>query len=321
MSNKVKLCIGPMSKIVVDAILELEKSDRQKVMFIPSRRQIEYSGGYVNNWSTKEFSDYVGGLIKIQRDHGGPGQGQLEDDGSQSYISDSKNFNLIHIDPWKKYQKYSEGLKHTVLAIEELYNLNSSLKFEVGTEESIRRFEEEEFADFISDLRRMLPRDLYNSIEYAVVQSGVGLDLLNMKNTGKFNPKRLRTMIKDCKKNNLLSKEHNGDYLSVEDIKKRFSLGLNTINIAPEFGQIQTNIYIKNMNKEELKEFYKICYNSGKWKKWVNESLIKNESDIIRICGHYVFSDPDFKKIKPNLESKIKSKVKQRVKEIIQIQC
>ena len=26
---------------------------------IPSRRQIEYNGGYVNNWSTKEFSDYI----------------------------------------------------------------------------------------------------------------------------------------------------------------------------------------------------------------------------------------------------------------------
>ena len=319
MKNKIKLCIGPMSKLVVDATLELDKKDKEKVIFIPSRRQIEYNGGYVNNWTTKEFSSYVNNSIPIQRDHGGPGQGLHDDDGVASYAADSKSFNLIHIDPWKKYPDYKKGLEHTVIAIEQLFKLNKNLKFEVGTEESIRRFEQEEFENLILDLKKKLKREHYNSIEYAVVQSGVGLDLMNMKNTGSFCAKRLRTMVKICKNNNLKSKEHNGDYLTVNEIRNRFNLGLDTINIAPEFGQIQTNVYIENMSKQKLKQFYNICYNSGKWKKWVKEESIKEEKDIIKVCGHYVFSDPSFKKIRPNLDAKIKSKIKERIKEIINL--
>ena len=50
---------------------------------IASRRQIgsEYiNNGYVNNWSTREFSKYVRSIDKkkniiLARDHGGPWQG------------------------------------------------------------------------------------------------------------------------------------------------------------------------------------------------------------------------------------------------------
>ena len=56
-----------MSKNVVDTILELESN---QIGFIPSRRQVDYSGGYVNNWTTKQFSEYVNGRVVIERDHG-----------------------------------------------------------------------------------------------------------------------------------------------------------------------------------------------------------------------------------------------------------
>ena len=40
-----------MSKNVVDAIIEFGGG----FGFIPSRRQVDYNGGYVNNWTTGEF--------------------------------------------------------------------------------------------------------------------------------------------------------------------------------------------------------------------------------------------------------------------------
>ena len=319
MKNKIKLCIGPMSKLVVDAVLDLEKKDREKLAFIPSRRQIEHTGGYVNNWTTEQFSKYISNRVIIQRDHGGPGQGSTDDDGMDSYRADGLNFDLIHIDPWKKYGGYKEGVEHTANAIENLYKLNPNLKFEIGTEESIRRFSEKEFESLISDLKTVLNKEHFNAIRYAVVQSGVGLDLMSMKNTGTFSAERLKSMVKTCKENNLLSKEHNGDYLTTSEIKNRFDIGLDAINIAPEFGQIQTKLYIEHMNQEELKQFYNICYNSGKWKKWVNEESIKEEKDIIKVCGHYVFSNPSFKNICPRLDSEVISKVQKRIKEIKKI--
>ena len=70
-----KYYIGPMSKNTVDAVIEFDGN----FGFIPSRRQVDYNGGYVNDWSTGEFAKYVNGRIPIQRDHGGIGQGYRMD--------------------------------------------------------------------------------------------------------------------------------------------------------------------------------------------------------------------------------------------------
>ena len=56
------LAVGPMSKNCVDASIELSNKYNTPLMLIASRRQIDseyFGGGYVNNWTTKTFSDYV----------------------------------------------------------------------------------------------------------------------------------------------------------------------------------------------------------------------------------------------------------------------
>ena len=80
-----------MSKNVVDSIIEFQKLSSKKVGIIPSRRQIDYLGGYSNNWTTDQISKYSDDLI-IMRDHGGPSQGAEEDDGYLSLEHDCKYF-------------------------------------------------------------------------------------------------------------------------------------------------------------------------------------------------------------------------------------
>ena len=75
MIDDIKFYIGPMSKNVVDSIIEFTEETGNKVGFIPSRRQIDYNGGYVNNWTTKQFAEYVNGRGVIEREHGGARQG------------------------------------------------------------------------------------------------------------------------------------------------------------------------------------------------------------------------------------------------------
>ena len=107
----VKFCIGPMSKNIVDAIIKFVNDTNKKMILIPSRRQIEHNGGYVNNWTTKEFSEYVRSKTNnlfLERDHGGPGQGSEMDDGLESLDNDSQYFDIIHIDPWKFYKDISD---------------------------------------------------------------------------------------------------------------------------------------------------------------------------------------------------------------------
>lgn len=319
-----KFNIGPMSKNIVDSIIEFGTKEN-KIGLIPSRRQVDYCGGYVNNWDTKTFSNYVKTLnnnVWLQRDHGGPGQGQLQDDGIVSFIDDCKNLDSIHIDPWKKYSKFDDGLLKTVEYMNLLYSKNKNIKFEIGTEEAIRRFEVDEVENLIVECKNLLPREIYKAIDYVVIQSGVGLDLATMNNTGNYNPERLKKMINVCKKYDLKTKEHNGDYLSNIQIKERFDLGLDSINIAPEFGQLETLCYLQEIqNTDMFDKVYEICYSSKRWEKWVKDDfnpLIQKE-EIIKICGHYILSEPKFLKIKPNIDTKIKTVLADKLREIHEI--
>ena len=305
-----KIFLGPMSKNIVDTVIDYSNSFKLPFTFIPSRRQIEYNGGYVNNWTTKSFTEYVKNkskYISIERDHGGIGQGTHYDDGLKSYEEDCKYLDIIHIDPWKKYQNYNDGLNETIKTINYCYNKNCNLYFEIATEEGIRKFEVNELEKLILDLKTQLKPEIYNRIKYLVIQCGTGL--LEGKNIGNYDKIRLYKMLELCKKYNLISKEHNGDWVSIELMKEKFNLGLECINIAPELGQIETKTIlniIKKLNRSDLFEkYYQICLDSKKWVKWVNEDFIpdENKEKLINICGHYVFSNPEFIKIKNELEN------------------
>ena len=113
------LGVGPMSKNCVDASIEVANEYNIPLMLIASRRQIdsnESGGGYVNNWTTEKFSEYVkthdkNKNIILCRDHGGPWQNDYEkndkldlseamESAKKSFLTDIKSdFQIIHIDP------------------------------------------------------------------------------------------------------------------------------------------------------------------------------------------------------------------------------
>jgi len=195
-----------------------------------------------------------------------------------------------------------------------IYNFNQDAKFEVGTEEAIRRFSLRELEILLYELSK---HAWFSNIEYAVVQSGVGLDLGNQVNTGNYNPKRLEEMINVCKDYGVKSKEHNGDYLTDEEYKERFDIGLDSINIAPEFGQIETKCYLDEMG-EDIEDYFQICFGSKRWEKWVDGDFDphSNKKELIEICGHYVLSSEEFHSIKPNIDDKIKEKIKRKLESL-----
>tara|TARA_R110002050_G_scaffold32108_1_gene82787 strand:+ start:1 stop:945 length:945 start_codon:yes stop_codon:yes gene_type:complete len=309
-----KYFIGPMSKNIVDAIIEFCNETNNQIGLIPSRRQVEGDGGYVNNWTTEQFSEYTKMKLVLKRDHAGPGQGYNDDDGYKSLEEDCKFFNTIHIDPWKKYPKYEEGLQWTIDMITFCYNLNRSITYEIGTEEAIRRFDSTELDMLLNDLHVKLEEDIFNQIKYLVIQSGTSLK--GNTNTGEYDKTRLLDMVKIAKSWNLISKEHNGDYIPVELIKEKMSLGLDSINIAPEFGLIETQTYLNN--GIDLDKFWKICYDSKRWEKWVSSKFdpFTQKEELIKICGHYILSNPEFQKIKPNIDNLIKSNIKKKLNEL-----
>ena len=151
-----KFFIGVMSKNVIDNVIKFATENNEDITLIPSRRQIDYDGGYVNNWTTAEFISYIkekNKNIKIERDHSGHSQGTNEDDGYLSLKIDCQYMDIIHIDPFKYFQDFKEGLEETIKMIEFCYNLNNKIEYEIGTEEAIRKFEVDELDKFVKELK------------------------------------------------------------------------------------------------------------------------------------------------------------------------
>lgn len=305
--------ICPMSKNIVDVVIELNS---KCLGLLPSRRQIDYDGGYVNNWNTKTFSEYVKSKtdLIIERDHSGVDQGAGDE--YISFETDTKYFDIIHIDPWKKYSKFEDGLVETIRNIQYIHNKNKNIKFEVGTEEMIRKFSESEVKKLLSELSLSLSDDEFKMIEYVCVQSGVSLDIVKQRNLGVFNETKLNDMINIISDYGKRSKEHNGDYLSNEQIRKRFEIGLDSINIGPEIVQIETQVYIDNLSEKQIDEFYDVCLKSKKWEKWVtNDFDVNNKKMVILVCGHYCYTKYDL----PNLDTEIKKRLKQKIENLISL--
>lgn len=304
-----------MSKNIVDSVISL---DSPIFGLLPSRRQIEYNGGYVNNWTTKTFSEYVknNSSIIIERDHAGKGQGDCDE--YISYQNDLKYFDVIHIDPWKNYENIEDGINETLDNIRFIKKENPVIKFEISTEESLKKIEVHELEYILIKLKENLTREEFENIIYVAIQSGVELDLFKRKNIGIFNLDRFRGMINLCKKFQKKSKEHNGDFLKSDEIKIRFDNGLDSLNIGPEIAQIETKILLDNMNNEDIDNFYQVCYNSKKWVKWLkNDSEITNKESLIMACGHYSYNDYEFNSLNKNkINNIIIGEIKGKLKEL-----
>lgn len=312
-----KYCFGVISKNQVDCVLDYSAKYSKPVIFIPSRRQVEFNGGYVNNWTTKEFAEYVknkNANVKIQRDHGGPGQGLHDDDGYESLKEDCKYLDLIHIDPWKKYPELKDGIQWTIDMINFCYNNNPNIEYEIGTEEAIRPYTHNELEEIIVTLKTKLNENAFNKIKYCVVQCGNSL--VNCTNNNLYCEEKLVNMLNVVKKHNFISKEHNGDYNDISVIKKKEINGLEYINIAPEFGTIESSVILERIkhNSEHYQQVYNLCIESGKWKKWVSADFdfINKKDEIILITGHYIYSNKDFLLVK-GMYAQIDEQIKQQI--------
>jgi hypothetical protein len=292
-----KLYLGPMSKNIVDAIINYNTNVQNIVGITTSRRQIDYSDGYVNNWKTATFNSYVKNKnILICRDHAGPLQGKFVDDGIDSLLVDAEHWNIIHIDPFK-FCNLHQSIDYTIRAMEECTKINSNIFFEVGTEESIFSLDEDDLYYFLNKIKKKSP-ELFENIIYAVIQSGTSLKA--GKNIGEYNENKLKEMVNVCQNFNILSKEHNGDYLTPEQIKHKFNLGLCAINIAPEIAHIETEYILNNrISNEKIQKWYELCLKNNQYKKWFQNDFNPDENkiEIVRLCGHYVFTYTEFSDI------------------------
>lgn len=293
-----------MSKNIVKAAIEFVEANDVMLGLIPSRRQIGYWGGYVG-WNSIDFADFVRSRntkLILERDHGGPAQGDKSDSGLREIILDAHKFDILHLDVWKQYPDLDTAVSETATYARICRELaRKDIKFEVGTEQAIRPYSPEDLWVFLDKLSAEMSWHCvpFENIEYCVVQFGTAIE--GSHNTGAFDEAKAKKMLEVCKEFGIKSKEHNGDYLTISEVKKRFDLGLDALNIAPEFGSIESKVYLQAFNDQEKERFFELCLESGRWKKWYpnGHSNVKPE-DILTATGHYVFNDLRFQALKQN---------------------
>lgn len=309
---KAKLALGPMSSEVIEASFRYSHFRRKQLMLIASKNQIDYSGGYVNNWTTKQYREfmmmmknkYPNSDIKICRDHCGPGFNGKYDlqDTYNTIKSDIENgFELIHIDFCLHKADKEEKLRESRKAIEYCLKLNSKILLEIGTDEN-------EGMNFnISNLEELKKEiNFFKSFckpEFYVVQTGSLIKEINQ--VGNFNKEFVANVSRILNVDGIRLKEHNADYLSLTDLKERAGI-VDAMNIAPQLGVVQT-VFVLNkclVYGINFDDFIEETYKKGKWKKWMYKNSEENKFLCSIISGHYNFSSDKYKKIIAQLSKK-----------------
>ena len=340
------LGVGPMSKNCIDASIEISNEHDVPLMLIASRRQIDSTqsgGGYVNNWTTEKFSEYVkthdkNKNIILCRDHGGPWQNDYEkndkldlseamESAKKSFLTDIKSdFQIIHIDPTIDiHSKIStEQIFERVFNLYEYCNtvskkLNKKIVFEISLGKEDGGFDSyEEIKHVVSKMESFCSKMNFPLPYFLVVRTGN--HVMELQNVGSFESifldkkqttykTNLLKIIELCNKHQIRIKEHNTDYLSDKALQIHPEIGIHAANVAPEFAVVETRAFLsllkKNQLEAELEKFIDISYSSKKWEKWMldNSQLGKQEKAII--SGHYIFGKNEFIELKNDVENKI----------------
>lgn len=339
------LCSGPMSKNCIDAAIELSNELRIPQILIASRRQIdssEFGGGYVENFDTHSFANYVRSKksdnIFIARDHGGPWQSLVEQN-SNLNVGDSmksakksfetdilSGFDFIHIDPSIPIQNENLTIEQILSRLFELYGYiyefakqnNRNIEFELGTEEQNGYAQDlEKFEYFLNEVQKFCIKNKVTKPTFVVAQTGtkvmemqnIGIFGSNLNESKKISLNILLKTLEICNKFDVLLKEHNTDYLSDEALALRPIIGIHASNVAPEFGVIETKalLYILKMfgYDEEFNFFIQTALSSNKWKKWMLKNSKATDIDKAIICGHYIFANKSIKNMRDKVSREL----------------
>ena len=323
-----KLGIGPMSSETIEAVFRFSHYHRKQMMLIASKNQIDHNGGYVNSWMTKEYCSALNELrnkykysqVINCRDHCGPGfNGNFDINDTYDTIKTDieYDFDLIHID-FCHYKGSNENrLRESKKAIEYCKSLNENILIEIGTDENLGdKFSLNSLEDIEKEIDYF---STFSNPEFFVVQTGSLVMEINQ--VGSFNTKFCEEVSSMIRAKGLKFKEHNADYLSSDEISKRGNI-IDAMNIAPQFGVLQTNIVINKCLSYGINydDWANVIYKGKKWQKWLYNNSADNKFLCTAIAGHYHFSTDEYKQIidKLNKHEEIFETIVQSLMEVIE---
>lgn len=295
-----KLGFGPMSKEIIDILGTYSNKNRFPLMIIASRNQVDYNSGYVS--TTKEYCEqlapYKNDNLLICRDHCGPYFSDLDRGLSLDTaiarckatinIDIREGVNMIHIDVSRipeNQLKYGKDLIEFALA------RKPDIILEFGSEDNTG----EDLASSLARLNEQLEflQQYKNNVKFFVTQTG---SLTKDGQVGKFDLETNKLIARKIHAAGFLFKEHNADYFTDEDIKLRIDAGVDSLNIAPQLGKIQTDLLKKHAPEDKWQAFADYVYSKGHWARWVNDNGA-DKDNAVSVSGHYCFNSDQYRDI------------------------
>ncbi len=336
--------VGVVSMNVVDAAVEVAQEHDVSIMLIASRRQIdaaEFGGGYVESLTPHGLAERVRSRdyrdrVVLCRDHGGPWQGvengpeipseKAMADARTSFFTDlDAGWDLLHIDTCVTPAPTDPDVpKQRLLQLyedcwEQAVATGRAIAFEVGDEE------QSSVTEGLEQPRRLLAalaerREAQGTPPPLFVVVQTGTKVMERRNVGSLSaPYRIdEQMPPQIHLPQLMAmvdafgthlRQHNTDYLPDEILRWHPLLGIHAANIAPEYGVEESLGLLSIMEGRGAADladrFLALAYDTRKWEKWELDGSDATDRDRAIWAGHYVFSEPEFLRIRADLLQRV----------------
>ena len=300
-----KLGFGPMSKEIITILAEHTQKNNYPLMIIASRNQVDYDSGYVctSQELVDQVAPYRSEYLLVCRDHCGPyfsdlDQGLSIEDAmircKKTIAADvAAGFDLIHIDVSRIN---ADQFYYAKELIEYVLSLSPSMKLEFGSENNTG-LDINDSAERIADQLEFL-KPYKNNVIFFVSQTG---SLTKDNQIGKFDIESNRQLKETIHAAGFLFKEHNADYFTEEDIKLRIQAGVDSLNIAPQLGKLQTESLKEIAPPALWQKFSDYVYAQNYWQRWVAPGET-NQDIAVKVSGHYCFNSNEYRAIMDNID-------------------
>ena len=318
-----KLGFGPMSKEIVEILAKHTKENNYPLMLIASRNQVDYITGYVCTTSelVEQVKQHRNPNLLLCRDHCGPYFSDLDKGLSMADAMDrcmktisadiANGFDLIHIDVSRIPEKGNQ-LYYAKRLIEYTLSLNPDIMLEFGSEDNTGIDVNSSLARIDIQLKFLNP--YRKNIVFFVTQTG---SLTKDGQVGTFDIERNREIGEQIRAQGLLFKEHNADYFTDDDIAQRIEAGVDSLNIAPQLGKVQTDLLKEFAPKDLWETFSNLVYSKNYWQRWVADGV--TDQDIaVSVSGHYLFSSQAYKNIIASIDyDKFKLQLARKITDLL----
>jgi len=312
-----------MSREIIKILADYTKEQYYPLMIIASRNQVDFDSGYV--CSTKELAqllkDYQRDNLLLCRDHCGPYFSDADRNLTlneavirckKTIQADIENgFDLIHIDV-SRVQDNPLAVAQDL--IEFTLGLKPDIMLEFGSEDntgvdidsSIGRIDSQ--LEFLAKYR--------NNVKFFVTQTG---SLTKSHQRGVFDLGRNRQVKLQIHNAGFLFKEHNADYFTENEIKLRVDAGIDSLNIAPQLGKIQTDLLKEVAPSELWDKFADLVYSRGHWARWVDDT--GNDKTIaVSVSGHYCYNSNEYRNILAAIDvDAFNNELKNRIHSVLKV--